>query len=76
MAPPQTNRLRGKGLPTIRSSGRGDQLMHIFVETPTRLTGSQREMLESFKRPDFREGVTSFMEKRPPAFERLHSTKR
>ncbi len=30
-----------------------------------------RQMLESFKRPDFREGVTSFLEKRPPAFERL-----
>jgi enoyl-CoA hydratase/carnithine racemase len=32
---------------------------------------SQRLMLESFTRPDFREGVTSFLEKRPPKFERL-----
>ena len=28
-------RLRGKGLPTLRSSARGDQLVRIFVETPT-----------------------------------------
>jgi enoyl-CoA hydratase/carnithine racemase len=32
---------------------------------------AQRLMLESFGRPDFREGVTSFLEKRPPKFERL-----
>jgi molecular chaperone DnaJ len=41
-------RLRGKGLPTLRSASRGDQLLHLFVETPTRLTKSQRELLESF----------------------------
>jgi molecular chaperone DnaJ len=41
-------RLRGKGLPTLRSAARGDQLLHIFVETPTRLTSSQRELLEQF----------------------------
>jgi enoyl-CoA hydratase/carnithine racemase len=32
---------------------------------------SQRLMLESFGRPDFREGVQSFLEKRDPKFERL-----
>ena len=41
-------RLRGKGLPSLRSPARGDQLLHLFVETPTRLTGSQRELLEKF----------------------------
>jgi molecular chaperone DnaJ len=40
--------LKGKGLPTLRSSTRGDQLVHIFVETPTRLTDRQRELLEAF----------------------------
>jgi len=41
-------RLRGKGLRTLRSSSRGDQLVHIFVETPTKLTARQRELLEAF----------------------------
>jgi len=30
-----------------------------------------RLMLESFDRPDFREGVASFVDKRPPRFERI-----
>jgi molecular chaperone DnaJ len=41
-------RLKGRGLPTLRSGARGDQLLHIFVETPSRLTSSQRELLERF----------------------------
>ena len=32
---------------------------------------SQRLMVESFERPDFREGVRSFIEKRPPEFPRI-----
>ena len=32
---------------------------------------SQTLMVESFSRPDFREGVQSYMEKRPPKFARL-----
>ena len=41
-------RLRGKGVPSIRSTARGDQLLHIFVEVPSRLTKRQRELLETF----------------------------
>ena len=41
-------RLRGKGLPTVAGGGRGDQLVRLFVEVPSRLTGRQRELLERF----------------------------
>jgi molecular chaperone DnaJ len=41
-------RLRGKGLPTIRTANRGDQLIHIFVEIPTKLSKRQRELLQEF----------------------------
>ncbi len=39
--------LRGKGSPYLRSSGRGDQLVVVNVETPTKLTAEQRKILES-----------------------------
>jgi molecular chaperone DnaJ len=43
-------RLRGKGIPRLRSdgttSGRGDQLIYITVEVPTRLTDEQRRLFE------------------------------
>jgi molecular chaperone DnaJ len=41
-------RLRGRGLPSLGSSTRGDQLVRIFVEVPTKLTERQRELLEQF----------------------------
>ncbi len=43
-----TFRLRGKGLPSLRSSVRGDQFVRIFVEVPTKLSSRQREILEEF----------------------------
>lgn len=43
-------RLRGKGVPRLRSdgtnSGRGDQLIYIQVEVPTKLTDEQRLLFE------------------------------
>jgi enoyl-CoA hydratase/carnithine racemase len=36
-------------------------------------TESQQLMIESFGRPDFKEGVRSFLEKRQPGFDRLGS---
>jgi molecular chaperone DnaJ len=41
-------RLRGKGLPSLRSTARGDQHLHLFVEVPTKLSKRQRELLAEF----------------------------
>ncbi len=43
-------RLRGKGLPNIRQHGQGDQFVRVMVETPTKLTTRQKELLEEFAR--------------------------
>ena len=43
--PGQTYTIRGRGVPHLRGSGRGDLLVRLKVETPTRLTDEQRELL-------------------------------
>ena len=40
-----TVRLRGKGMPSLRSRERGDLIVELFIETPTRLTGRQKELM-------------------------------
>lgn len=45
-----TFRLKGKGMPNLRGYSRGDLIARVFVETPTRLTPKQRELLEEFAR--------------------------
>ncbi len=42
-------RLRGKGMPALNSSGHGDLIVQIEVETPVQLTERQRELLEEFR---------------------------
>jgi molecular chaperone DnaJ len=42
-------RLRGKGMPVLQGRGRGDLVVEIVVETPTRLSRRQREILEEFR---------------------------
>jgi len=41
-------RLRGKGVPFLRSNGRGDQHVKVRVVTPTKLTDRQKELLREF----------------------------
>jgi len=41
----QMFRLRGKGIKGVRSSGHGDLICHVAVETPVNLTSRQRELL-------------------------------
>lgn len=42
-------KLSGKGMPRVNSSGHGDHLVTIIVETPTKLSRKQRQLLEDFK---------------------------
>ena len=42
----QVLRLRGQGMPRLRASGSGDQLVRVHVWTPTDLNREQREILE------------------------------
>ena len=39
-------RLRGKGVPYLNERGRGDLIVQIVVETPKKLTKSQREVIQ------------------------------
>lgn len=41
-------RLKGKGIPSLHMSGKGDQLIKIKVEVPTKLTERQKELLREF----------------------------
>lgn len=38
-------RMRGRGVPHVRGRGRGDLLVTVVVDTPTDLSGDQRELL-------------------------------
>ena len=42
-------RKRGAGMPVLQGRGRGDMVVEIAVETPTRLTSRQKEILREFK---------------------------
>lgn len=42
-------RQRGAGMPVLNGRGRGDLVIQIEVETPTKLSARQRELLEEFR---------------------------
>lgn len=47
-------RLRGKGIPDINGYSKGDQLIHVNVWTPKKLTSDEKEMLEKLRHsPNF-----------------------
>jgi molecular chaperone DnaJ len=43
-------RVRGKGLPDVRDGRPGDLLVRLVVETPTKLSASQRKLVEELGR--------------------------
>ncbi len=61
-------RLRGKGLPSLDSYGKGDLLVHVNVWTPKELSKEQKQFFEKMKedtnfRPDPTNSDKSFFEK-------------
>ena len=48
-------RLKGKGMPVLRSKVSGDMYIQVEVETPKNLTRRQRELLEEFERESHKE---------------------
>jgi len=48
--PGKVLRVRGKGVPRLRGSGRGDQLVIVNVEIPKTLNAEQRQLIEQLAR--------------------------
>jgi molecular chaperone DnaJ len=55
-----TFRIRGKGVPAVHSSGKGDLFVKVRVQTPARLSKRQRELLQELA------GATSIENKPEP----------
>ena len=47
--PQQILKIRGRGVKDLRSGNPGDEYLHIKVETPTKLSKAQKELLEEFR---------------------------
>jgi molecular chaperone DnaJ len=45
-------RQRGAGMPVLNGRGHGDLVIQIDVETPTKLTAEQRDLLEAFRKTE------------------------
>ncbi len=52
-------RLRGQGIPHLRGSGRGDELVRVGIKVPSKLTSAQRDAI--------RQVAEAFGEEVPPA---------
>lgn len=49
-------RLRGKGVPHVRGSGKGDHYVRIKVTVPKHLSGRQKELLKEFEEESSKKG--------------------
>ncbi len=63
--PGKVFRLRDKGITDVRGRGKGDQLVRIIVEVPTKLTSQQKKLLKEFGSSGggITPGINSFMDK-------------
>jgi molecular chaperone DnaJ len=61
--------MRGRGMPAVRGGARGDHLVSVHVDVPTKLSRRQRELLEEFARmSEDPEEDRSFFERVKEAF--------
>lgn len=66
-------RLKGKGIARLNGSGFGDQVVRILVETPTKLSARQRELLSDFDKEDSKDShptIASFVQKFKTLFDK------
>jgi molecular chaperone DnaJ len=57
-------RLKAQGLPQLDGRGRGDQLVRVFIEVPTKMNDRQKELLREFAEHENKSsGNKSFFEK-------------
>lgn len=61
-------RLRGKGLPELQGYGTGDQLIHVNLYTPKKLSREETQMLEKMRdsdnfKPNMKKGDKGFFER-------------
>jgi molecular chaperone DnaJ len=64
-------RVRGAGMPVLQGRGRGDLVVEVMVETPTKLTRKQKEILQQFRETETGEECPesrSFLTKLKDAF--------
>jgi molecular chaperone DnaJ len=64
-------RQRGAGMPVLQGRGRGDMVIEIAVETPTRLTARQKELLRELQETETGDecpGSKGFFERIKEAF--------
>lgn len=52
-------RMRNKGIPHLRGFGKGDQMIRVIVDVPTKLTKKQKELLEEFDKGQKKKGFFS-----------------
>ncbi|MCX5775499.1 MAG: molecular chaperone DnaJ, partial [Firmicutes bacterium] len=53
--PGQILKVRGKGVRDLRGNDAGDQFIHLRVETPTKLSKEQRDLLTRYKETETKE---------------------
>lgn len=65
-------RLKAKGISDVRGYGKGDQLVRVIVETPTKLSSEQKELLQKFadlSKDEVNPTYKGFMDKMKKLFE-------